>query len=350
MPDVESAARAPVLADIEAAAERIKDRALLTPLIENPALNEAVGGRVFVKAETLQRTGSFKFRGAYNKIKLLAAAHPRPRSIVAFSSGNHAQGVAAAASLLGLPSIIVMPADAPAIKIANTKALGAEIRLYDRYGEDREAVAAAVMNERGGALVRPFDDSGVIAGQGTAGLELIRQARAAGATLDAVLVPCSGGGLASGIAIAVNALSPATAIHTVEPEGFDDTARSLRSGRIVANETTTKPTICDALMSASPGVLTFSILQRLAEGGLAVGDAEVFAAMEFAFRVLKLVVEPGGAVALAAVLHGKIPCQGRTLAVVCSGGNVDETTFCRALTPRGGRASGRLEGCGAVAG
>jgi threonine dehydratase len=331
MPDVDDGAREPVFADVEAAAERIRDRAVLTPLIENPALNEAVGGRVFIKAETLQRTGSFKFRGAYNKIRFLAAALPRPRCIVAFSSGNHAQGVAAAASLLGLPSVIVMPADAPAIKIANTKALGAEVRLYDRTREDREAVAGAAVEESGGVLVRPYDDTYVIAGQGTAGLEIVHQAEAAGAALDAVLVPCSGGGLAAGIAIAVKALSPATAVYTVEPADYDDTARSLREGRRVANETAPL-SLCDALMAKSPGVLTFSINRRLVAGGLAVSDAEVSAAMEFAFRVLKLVVEPGGAVALAAVLHGKIPCKGRTLAVVCSGGNVDQAIFCRSLT------------------
>jgi threonine dehydratase len=301
--DAEGVLREPTLADVEAAAERIADRAVVTPLIEYAPLNDAVGGRVLVKAETLQRTGSFKFRGAYNKMRLLAAGSPRPRGVVAFSSGNHAQGVAAAARLLGVPATIVMPSDAPSIKVANTRAYGADIVLYDRYREDREAVAAKVMAERAGALVRPFDDPDIIAGQGTAGLELVRQAGCAGATLDAVLVPCSGGGLAAGIAVAVKALSPSTEIHTVEPAGFDDYARSLRLGRRVANDAT-GPALCDALLAPQPGVLTFAVNRRLLAGGLAVSDAEVTAAMEFAFRVLKLVIEPGGAVALAAARGG----------------------------------------------
>jgi threonine dehydratase len=320
---------APSLTEIEAAAKRLSGLAVRTPLLEVPALNERIGGRVLVKAETLQRTGSFKFRGAYNKISQIPEA-ARPRGVVAYSSGNHAQGVAAAAALLGVPATIVMPADAPAIKIENTRAFGAEVVIYDRDTESREAVAEALSAEREATLVRPFDDPDIIAGQGTCGLEIAQQAQALGARLDAALVCCGGGGLTAGTATALVALSPETKVYSVEPEAFDDTARSLAAGRRVGNELGAG-SFCDALLAPMPGELTFAINNRLLAGGLAVSDQEVADAMIFAFRVLKLVVEPGGAVALAALLAGRYEARGLTVAITLSGGNVDSDTFAQVL-------------------
>jgi threonine dehydratase len=317
--------RKPTFADVEAAAARLAGWAVVTPLLEFPALDEQLGGRILIKPEILQRTGSFKFRGAYNKISQLPEAK-RPAGVVAYSSGNHAQGVAAAARLLGVPATIVMPADAPAIKIENTRSYGAEVLLYDRYREAREEVAAGLVAERGATLVRPYDDPDIIAGQGTCGLEIARQAAALGQRLDALLVCCGGGGLTAGSALALTELSPGTAIHTVEPVGFDDTARSLAAGRRVVNDPGPS-SICDALLAPTPGELTFMINRGLVAGGLAVTDDETRAAMAYAFRHLKLVVEPGGAVALAAVLSGKIEARGKTLALTLSGGNVDPEFF-----------------------
>jgi threonine dehydratase len=320
-----TADREPTFADVEAAAARLAGWAVVTPLLEFPALDERVGGRVLIKPEVLQRTGSFKFRGAYNKIRQLPEAK-RPAGVIAYSSGNHAQGVAAAARLLGVPATIVMPADAPAIKIENTRGHGAEVLLYDRYRDAREEVAARLVAERGASLVRPYDDPDIIAGQGTCGLEIARQAAALGQRLDAVLVCCGGGGLTAGVALALAELSPGTAIHTVEPAGFDDTARSLAAGRRVTNDPRAS-SICDALLAPTPGELTFAINRERVTGGLAVTEDETRAAMAYAFRHLKLVVEPGGAVALAAVLAGKIKTRGRTLALTLSGGNVDPDVF-----------------------
>jgi threonine dehydratase len=317
------------LTEIEAAAKRLSGQAVRTPLLEFPALNEQIGGRVLVKAETLQRTGSFKFRGAYNKISQIPET-ARPRGVVAYSSGNHAQGVAAAASLLGVPATIVMPTDAPAIKIENTRAFGADVVLYDRDSESREAVAEALLAERGATLVPPFDDPDIIAGQGTCGLEIAHQAKALNARLDAALVCCGGGGLIAGTATALAALSPQTKVYSVEPEAFDDTARSLAAGRRVGNEAAAE-SFCDALLAPLPGELTFAINRRLLAGGLAVSDREVADAMIFAFRVLKLVVEPGGAVALAALLAGRYQARGMTVAITLSGGNVDSDTFAQVL-------------------
>jgi threonine dehydratase len=257
--------------------------------------------------------------------------------VVAYSSGNHAQGVAAAAQILGMPAVIVMPSDAPAIKLRNTKAYGAEVVVYDRRGEDREAIGGKIARERGAAIVPPYEDPYIIAGQGTIGLEIARQAEALGATLDAVLVQCSGGGLSSGIATSIKARSPHTQVYSVEPSGFDDLSRSLKSGRRERNAPEAR-SICDALLAATPGELTFSINSRLLSGGLVVTDAEVRAAMLAAFNELKLVVEPGGAVSLAAALSGKIPTAGRTIAVVCSGGNVDPEMFRACLEPAAGNA------------
>jgi threonine dehydratase len=317
--------RLPTFADVEAAAERQRGVAVRTPLLESEALNERAGGRVLLKAECLQRTGSFKFRGAYNAISQTDAS-----AVVAYSSGNHAQGVAAAARLSGKAATIVMPADAPAIKIENTRAYGAEIRLYDRATESREAIGAAIAARTGAALIRPYDDPRIIAGQGTAGLEIAEQARARGLVLDTALVPCGGGGLIAGCATAITALIPGAAVYAVEPAGFDDTGRSLRAHRRLANAPGAK-TICDALLAATPGELTFAVNERLLAGGLAVDDREVEAAMAYAFRTLKLVLEPGGAVALAALLAGRIETRGRCVAVVCSGGNVDPAAYARAI-------------------
>jgi threonine dehydratase len=319
----------PGLTEIHAAAEKLAAVAVETPLLQAPALDRRTGGHVLIKAEMLQRTGSFKFRGAYNKISRIAPAL-RHKGVVAFSSGNHAQGVAAAAQLLNTPATIVMPADAPAIKIENTRGYGASVVLYDRDTGDREAIAAEIVARTGATLVRPYDDPDIIAGQGTIGLELVRQAEALGCRLDLVLTPCSGGGLMAGCATAVKALSPQTRLMTVEPQDFDDMARSLASGHRQTNKPGRR-SICDALMSPTPGILTFRINQRLTEAGLAVSDAEVQQAMAFAFRELKLVVEPGGAVPLAAVLSGKVEAAGQTIALVLSGGNVDAATYTAAL-------------------
>jgi threonine dehydratase len=319
----------PGLTEIHAAAEKLAAVAVQTPLLQAPALDRRTGGHVLIKAEMLQRTGSFKFRGAYNKISRIAPAL-RHKGVVAFSSGNHAQGVAAAAQLLNTPATIVMPADAPAIKIENTRGYGASVVLYDRDTGDREAIAAEIVARTGATLVRPYDDPDIIAGQGTIGLELVRQAEALGCRLDLVLTPCSGGGLMAGCATAVKALSPQTRLMTVEPQDFDDMARSLASGHRQTNKPGRR-SICDALMSPTPGILTFRINQRLTEAGLAVSDAEVQQAMAFAFRELKLVVEPGGAVPLAAVLSGKVEAAGQTIALVLSGGNVDAATYTAAL-------------------
>lgn len=314
------------LADIEAAAGRLKDWAVETPIIESPALNERLGLRVLIKPETLQRVGAFKFRGAFNRLVQLTPEE-RTRGVVAFSSGNHAQGVALAAKLLGIPALIVMPADAPKVKAEATKGYGAEVRFYDRLTESREKIAAAIAEERGAVIVPAFDDPHIIAGQGTAGLELVRQARALGTELGVVVAPCSGGGLLAGVATAVKALSPDTAVIGVEPEGYDDTLKSLQAGER-RPMTPTHRTLCDALETPCPGELTFPILQRTVADVAVVSDAEVAEALRYAFRTLKLVVEPGGAAGLAAFLAGKVDTfGGKTAGLVLSGGNVDPDQF-----------------------
>ncbi len=316
--------------DIEEAAGRLEGHAVVTPLIESPALNSRLGVRVLIKPETLQRVGAFKFRGAYNRLVQMSLAERRG-GVVAFSSGNHAQGVALAARLLNLPALIVMPADAPAVKVDSTRGYGAEVRFYLRLKEDREAIAAAAAHERGAVIVPAFDDPHIIAGQGTAGLELVRQAKALGADLGLVAGPVGGGGLMAGVATAVKALSPATAIVGVEPELFDDTRRSLAAGRRIAIEPKGR-SLCDALESPAPGKLTFPILQGNLAGVATVTDAEVAEAMRYAFQVLKLVVEPGGVVGLAALLASKIalPSEG-AVGLILSGGNVDPDLFARVI-------------------
>jgi threonine dehydratase len=313
--------RLPTLEDIRQAATRIAPYAVTTPLLESALLNDRLGARIFLKAEVLQRTGSFKFRGAYNRISQIGR-EAFPGGVVACSSGNHAQGVAEAARLCGLPAVIVMPSDAPAIKVARTRRSGAEIVFYDRHTEDREAIARDISRNRGADYVAPFDDPGVIAGQGTVGLEIAGQARAAGAELEAVITPCSGGGLAAGIALAMEAEMSGARVHTAEPQGFDDYARSLKSGQRERNASG-RTSICDALLVALPGELTFAINGRRLGEGLTISDAEASAAVAFAFHELKLVVEPGGAVALAALLSGRYKLSGKPVAVVLSGGNID---------------------------
>jgi threonine dehydratase len=317
----------PTVADVDEAARRLAGVALHTPLLSSAALDAITGGRVFLKAETLQRTGSFKFRGAYNK---LAALPPEQRAggVVAFSSGNHAQGVAAAARILGMPCVIVMPSDAPRAKRERTIALGAEVVLYDRLREDREAIAEAIAAKRCAALVPPYDDALIIAGQGTAGREIVEDLAALGLEPDVVVVTASGGGLTAGIALAVKARVPAAAVYTAEPAGFDDHARSFKSGQREQNAALTG-TICDALMARTPGKLTFAINRSLVGAGVAASDDEVAAAVAFAFAELKLVVEPGGAVALAALMTGKIDIRGKVAVAVLSGGNVDPELFSR---------------------
>ena len=316
------------LADIEAAAARLKGHAVETPVIESPALNERVGRRVLIKPETLQRVGAFKFRGAYNRLVQLDAEERR-RGVVAFSSGNHAQGVALAAKLLGIPAVIVMPKDAPAVKVAATKGYGAEVLFYDRLTESREATAAKISEERGATVVPAFDDPHVVAGQGTAGLELARQAQAAGATLGVVVAPISGGGLIAGVGTAVKALSPQTAVVGVEPAGFDDAKASLETGEVVVRKATGR-SMCDALESPFVGEITFPIMQRTVSDIVTVTDAEVAEAMRYAFQTLKLVVEPGGSVGLAALLSGKVAPSGE-VGLVLSGGNVDPDQFARVI-------------------
>jgi len=316
------ATRLPDFDDVRAAAARLLGHARRTPLLAGTPLDELTGGRILLKLETLQHTGSFKFRGAYNRLAQLDAAQ-RSRGVVAFSSGNHAQGVACAARLLGVPATIVMPADAPRVKMQNTLALGAEVVTYDRLRESREQIAARLAAERRAVLVPSFDDPDIIAGQGTVGLEIAEQAAELGVALDDVIVCTSGGGLVAGTALAIRALSPATRVWTAEPQGHDDYRRSLAAGRRESNAPGVR-SICDALLAPEPGVLTFEINRRLLAGGIAVSEAAVKDAIAYAARTLKLVVEPGGAVALASVLARKIESSGRTIAVVLSGGNIDD--------------------------
>lgn len=311
---------------IEAAEARLRGHALTTPLLNSPRLDRIAGRRVLVKAECLQRTGSFKFRGAWAALSSLPAG---TKGVIAYSSGNHAQGVALAAGLHGLEAVILMPADAPAIKIANTRALGAEVVLYDRMREDRDALGAALAAERGLALIPPFDHAQVIAGQASVGLEIAAQAGALGVTQADVLVCCGGGGLTSGIALALAARAPGLRARPVEPEGFDDVAQSLATGAVVTNPA--RSGLCDAIVTPAPGKLTWPILRAHCGPGLVVSDEQALRAMALAFEHLKIVLEPGGAVALAAALfHGAL-IAGDTVIAIASGGNVDRAVFIRAL-------------------
>ena len=319
----------PTFADIEAAAGRLRGLALHTPMLRHPLLDELAGGTILVKPEPLQRTGSFKLRGALNAA-LQLSAEARRGGGVTYSSGNHAQATACAAQLLGMPAVIAMPADGAVIKREATRRWGAEIQLFDRHNVDREALAARLVAERGATFIPPFDHPHVIAGQGTLAMELVEDARAAGLALDALAVCTGGGGLVAGCALAMEALAPGAEVWAVEPEGWDDTRRSLAAGERLANDGRGDG-LCDALLAPRPGALTFAVNHRLLAGGLAVTPAEVFRAMRFAFEHLKLVVEPGGAVALAALLAGKLDARGRCCGIVLSGGNVDAAVFARAL-------------------
>lgn len=315
----------PAIDDVREADLRIRPYAVETPLLEWACLNEKVGARVLCKAETLQRTGSFKFRGAYNRVSRVDP-HAFPGGVVACSSGNHAQGVAEAARLCGIEAVIVMPSDAPLFKISRTSEIGAETVFYNRETDDRDAIARDLCEQLNADLVLPFDDPYVIAGQGTVGLELARQAKAIGTGIDAVLVPASGGGLTAGVALGVLESFPDAEVYTVEPKGFDDYRRSLAAGARQKNERLTG-SICDSLLLPEPGELTFAINKDRLAGGIAVSDHDVRDAIAYAYRELKLVVEPGGAIGLAAVLSGAFPAKGRNVAIVLSGGNIDPHLF-----------------------
>lgn len=317
------------LAMVEAAAERLAGHARRTPLLSSPFLDEIAGRRVLVKAECLQHTGSFKFRGAWASVTALPEA-ARARGVIAFSSGNHAQGVALAARMHGMRAVIVMPSDAPQLKIANTRALGGEIVLYDRAHDDRDAIGARLAEEQGLALIKPFDAEQTIAGQGSVGLEIAAQAAEEGVNEGDVLVCCGGGGLTSGIALALEGHAPGLRARPAEPEGFDDTARSLKAGAIRRNDRL-DGSICDAIVTPQPGDLTFPIMARLCGPGLLVSEDETLRAMGLAFLRLKIVLEPGGAVALAAALFHPESIAGDTVIAVASGGNVDPGLFVRAL-------------------
>ncbi len=321
----------PTFSDVKEAQAAIRPYAVRTPLLESPLINDRVNGRLLVKAESLQTTGSFKLRGALNRIRRFTDEEKK-RGLVAYSSGNHAQAVAYAASVFGTTAVIVMPKDAPKTKVAKTKAYGGEVVFYDRYTEDRVAVGQKISEARGLVLVPPYDDPHVIAGQGTLGLEVAEQAVEMKATIDAFLVCCSGGGLTSGCAIALSSLSGSTEIYAVEPEDFDDTRRSLEAGVQVSNDPAAS-SICDAILVDKPGQLTFPILQKLLTGVLTVSDQEAMSAVAVAQEELKITVEPGGAVALAAALSRKIDLEGKTVVAVCTGGNVDTDTFVQALRP-----------------
>lgn len=312
---------------IEAAAARMQGHIRRTPLLNAPLLDKAMGRRIFVKAECLQLTGSFKARGGWSAVSALDP-QARVRGVIAYSSGNHAQGVAYAAARHGAPCVILMPSDAPQVKIANTRAHGAEVVLYDRATEDRDAIGSRIASDRGLTLIKPYDDAQVIAGQGTVGLELAEQAAEAGITQAPVFVCCGGGGLSSGIALACEARAPGLQVRTAEPRGFDDMARSLASGRRERNPALSG-SICDAILTPVPGELTFPILQRLAGPGAVVTDDQALQAMALVFAHLRIVLEPGGAAALAAALFTKdLP---DTVIAVATGGNVDPATFATAL-------------------
>ncbi len=319
----------PDIADIRAAAERLAGTAVRTPLLESSRLNDRIGARVLLKCETFQPMGAFKIRGAWNRISKLPDAERR-RGVIAFSSGNHAQAVALTAQRFGIPATIVMPSNAPAVKIANTRAYGAEVVLYDRDTEDREGIAASIIAKTGAVLVPPFDHPDVIAGQGTLALEIVEQCGETGIVPDVAVVPCSGGGLIAGCAIALHDAWPELEIHAAEPAGYDDTGRSLASG-IRERNRPGETSICDALLVEAPGELTFRINRAHLSGGATVTDEEVKNAMRAVFEDAKLVVEPGGCAGLAAVLHRKIDVVDRTVCVVLSGGNVDAALFADAI-------------------
>ncbi len=313
------------------AARTLHGMAAVTPLLRSDALDARLGCAVWIKAECLQRTGSFKFRGAWTNISRLGEARRR-RGVVAYSSGNHAQAVAAAAHLHGVPATIAMPLDAPAIKRARTESWGASVRPFDRYEVDRVEFAGALAEKLGCPVVPPYDHPDTIAGQGTVGLEIASQCRALGIRPDAIVVPCGGGGLIAGVATALQTAMPGVPVHPCEPVASDDTLRSLEAGRRIALAGPIR-SVCDSLLGSTPGELTFEINRRVLAPGFAITDADALGAVRIAFEDMKLVLEPGGAAALAALTSGVMPCRGRTIVAVASGGNVDAEIFARALTP-----------------
>ena len=320
--------------DIRAAAERIKTHARLTPLLSSPFLDDLAGRRIFVKAECLQHTGSFKFRGGWSSISALTEEQKK-QGVIAFSSGNHAQGIAAAATAHGVASVILMPADAPQVKIDNTRALGAEVVLYDRAGgESREALGAELVEKRGLNLIPPYDHLDVIAGQGTTGLEIAQQAGEHGIDQAHVVVCAGGGGLTAGIALALEAEAPGMTVHSAEPEGFDDIKRSLEQGDITGHDGGTSG-FCDAILTPQPGVMTFPDIKRLCGPGFVVTNEEVKRTMALAFNRLRIVLEPGGAVSLAACLFHSAQMQHDTAIAVATGGNVDPQVFADVLKSYG---------------
>ncbi len=319
----------PDFSDVLAAYERIKNRVVHTPLLRNDVLDERAGRPVFIKAECLQKTGSFKYRGASNRIMHINP-HDYPGGVVGFSSGNHAQGIAAAAAEAGVKAAIVMPEDAPGVKTEGVRYWGAEVVGYDRATDDRETIARALAEERNALLIPSYDDPDIIAGQGSVGVEIAEQCKGAGISLETLACGAGGGGLIAGIALAMNELSSKTNIYTVEPDGFDDHRRSFLAGEKVSNAPDAQ-SICDAIMTREPGTMPFEINKKLVKAGLVVSDNEVKEAMRFAFRYLKIVIEPGGAVSLAAALKGKVPGNG-PLCIVATGGNVDPTAFAQILS------------------
>ena len=317
------------IARIEAAAARLKGLVRRTPLLSSPALDAIAGRRVLVKAECLQHTGSFKARGGWAALSALPE-ETRANGVIAFSSGNHAQGVARAAQAFGVPAVIIMPSDAPEPKIEGTRALGAEVVLYDRAGENREALGARLAADRGLTLVKPYDEPEVIAGQATCGLEIAEQAVEEGVSEADLLTCCGGGGLTAGIALAVEAKAPGLRVRPVEPEGYDDTARSLAAGRRLRNEVQAGG-LCDAILTPTPGEITFPVIARLCGPGLVVSEAEVLRSMALAARHLKIVAEPGGVVALAAALFRRDEIEGDAVICTVSGGNADPKVLARAM-------------------
>ncbi len=323
-----AALREPTFEDVLRARDALAGRVVRTPTLRSAALDRLCGATVLLKAEPLQRTGSFKLRGATNAVLALGEA-ARARGVVTHSSGNHGQAVACAAASVGAHATVFMPSDAPAVKREGTLSWGAEVVPYDRHRDDRFALAEGFAARTGAALIPPFDHPDVIAGQGTLALELIEDARADGLELDDLLVCTGGGGLIAGCALAASGASPTTRVHAVEPEGWDDTGRSLLAAeRLPAAGGSL---LCDALLAARPGELTFALNRRLVADGIAVSDAAVLEAMRLAFAHLKLVVEPGGAVCLAALLSGRFAARDRVVGLTLSGGNVDPATFSRAL-------------------
>jgi threonine dehydratase len=319
--------------DVLAAQKRIKGQAVVTPLLMSQDLDFRTGGKIFVKAEPLQRTGSFKFRGAYNRLSKMSAKE-RAKGVVAYSSGNHAQGVAHSAQLFGMKATIIMPKDSPQLKIDNTRGYGAEVILYDRFGENREEIGKRISDETGAILVPPYDDPMIMAGQGTVGLEILSQMKALGQVPDILLCCCGGGGLMAGISTALSHLSPKTAIYAVEPTNYDDTLRSLKAGKQLSNAPAAM-TICDAIVTPMPGNLTFPINKAKLRGAFTVSDHEAAEAVAYAAKMLKITAEPGGAVALAAVLSGKMSFKGKNVAVVVSGGNIDPSLHAKIVASGG---------------